>query len=289
MKTLDTLIEDVYALFDPNFTHTPNEDNIDEFCNSMKDLLRSRLKGRSPERGTLRFSNLGKPDRQLWYAAHAESQEEMSSKTYLKFMYGDVIEALLLFLVKEAGHTVERQQEEIEVNGVKGHIDAIIDGVTVDVKSASPQSYTKFASGSLYENDPFGYIGQLSGYASVLTPDTGGAFLAMDKVHGDICLLNLGPSIVTGYNVEGRIEHLKEVIDSKVAPPRCFGDEPDGKSGNRKLVTQCSYCPFKMDCWKDANGGQGLRTFLYSGKPRFLTQVAREPDVREVTREVIDV
>jgi len=37
-------------------------------------------------------------------------------------------------------------------------------------------------------------------------------------------------------------------------------------------------CDFKYTCWPD------VRTFLYSGKPRFLTKVVREPKVPEVTK-----
>lgn len=278
MAELRDLPTDIYNLFDPNVDNTPSEENLDVLCENLKALLRVRLgKQSTGPRNPLRFSNLGKPDRQLWYAAR-ESGEAISGKTSLKFAYGDVIEQLLLFLAKEAGHSVEREQEEIEVDGVLGHIDAIIDGVTVDVKSASPQSYAKFERGTLFEDDPFGYVGQISGYASTLTPDTGGAFLAFDKVHGDICVLNVGPSITNGYGVEARIEHLKGVIESDDIPERCYEDVPDGKSGNRKLSTPCSYCAFKNECWPS------LRTFLYAGKPRFLTDVQRVPDVPELRK-----
>ena len=279
---LNTIPQDIYDLFDPAAHHDVSEDNLDSFCDNLKDLLRRRLSTSSQAVGesVLRFSSLGRPDRQLWYMANAEagSGETFSGKTLLKFLYGDVIEQLLLFLVKEAGHEVTREQEELEVDGVKGHIDAVIDGVTVDVKSASPQGYTKFANGTLFENDPFGYIGQISSYASIVTPETGGAFLAFDKVHGDICVLRVGASITNAFDVSKRVAHLRGVIASSQAPKRCYPDEPDGKSGNRKLGTQCSYCSFKSPCW------DGLRTFLYSGKPRFLTEVARTPDVPEVTR-----
>ena len=47
--------------------------------------------------------------------------------------------------------------------------------------------------------------------------------------------------------------------------------EPDGKSGNTKLCTQCSYCDFKKICWPH------MRTFIYKGGPRYLINVAREP------------
>ncbi len=277
MKTLDTLVADIYSLFDPNKTHEPNEENLEQFAQNLKSILRTRLASRENVRDPLRFSALGKPDRQLWYMAKEYPSEEMTPKTYFKFLYGDVIEALLLFLAKESGHDVQSEQMEIEVDGVKGHIDAIIDGVVVDVKSASPFSYKKFKDHSLIENDPFGYIQQISGYTSEITPGKGGAFLAADKVGGDLTVMNVSSSIVESHPPAPRIAHLKEVIAQATPPPRCFDPEPDGKSGNMKLGTQCSYCAFKTECWP------GLRTFIYSTGPRYLTTVVKVPDVYEVT------
>lgn len=278
MKTLDTLPKDIFDLFDPLKTHEPNEDNIQAFGEIVKEVVRTALKEREPVDDPLRFSSLGKPDRQLWYMAKKEEGEALTSKTYFKFLYGHVIEALILFLAKEAGHKVEREQEEIEVNGVKGHIDAIIDGITVDVKSASPFAYKKFENGKIFEDDPFGYIQQISGYANVLTPEVGGAFLAFDKVHGDITILPVGTSITKDYEPLERINHLREVIASETMPPRCYPDVEDGKSGNRKLGTNCSYCPFKHKCW------EGLTGYYYSSGPRWLTQVRREPDVPKIPK-----
>ena len=59
-------------------------------------------------------------------------------------MFGDILEELLLFLAKEAGHTVTGQQDTLSISGVNGHRDAIIDGRLVDVKSASSYSFRKF-------------------------------------------------------------------------------------------------------------------------------------------------
>ena len=137
-KSLDTLVQDIYSLFDPKVGHEPNEENLDNFCNNLKELLKVRLSQRDGLGDAIRFSSLGKGDRQLWYDSQGFEKEELTAKTYFKFLYGDVIEQLVLFLCKEAGHEVTHEQEEIEVDGVLGHIDAIIDGVVVDVKSASP-------------------------------------------------------------------------------------------------------------------------------------------------------
>lgn len=279
-KTLGTLAEDILDLFNPNEGHEPSEDNLTEIADNIKDILRVRLAEREPARSPLRFSSLGKPDRQLWMDAHPTGEEEeLSSKTYFKFLYGDIIEQLILFLAKEAGHTVEREQEEIEVDGVKGHIDAIIDGQVVDVKSASPFGYKKFEQGDVVSDDPFGYVQQLAGYASVLTPGREAAWVAFDKVGGDICVSTLSASIIEDHDPAPRIEHLKEVIDSDEPPQLCYDPVPDGKSGNLKLPTGCSYCRHKFRCHPD------LRTFLYSTGPRYLTKVVKTPEVYEVKRE----
>ena len=278
---IDTLVSDIYALFDPKKEHVCNEDNLERFCQDLKQTLRERLSHKpEPEGGesVLRFSALGKPDRQLWFDAHPDgSHEEMTAKTYYKFLYGDVIEQLVLFLAREAGHSVESQQTEINVDGVKGHVDAIIDGVLVDAKSASPYGYQKLVKGTVFEDDPFGYVAQLSGYADVLTPGKPAAWLAVEKVSGDIAVVDLPLSKIKENPPAPRIAHLREVLASPEPPPFCYQPVPDGVKGNMKLPTACSYCKWKHRCHP------GLRTFLYSNGPRFLTTVVKTPDVLEVT------
>jgi hypothetical protein len=278
IKSLDTLVEDVYSLFNPSSTHVPSEENLDNITDELKDILRKRLAEQKRSTDPLRFSSLGKKDRQLWYQAHPDENsppEEMSPKTYFKFLYGDVIELLLLFLIKEAGHEVTDQQAEVEVDGVKGHIDAIIDGVVVDVKSASPFGYKKFKDNTVLSDDPFGYVEQLAGYSNVLTPGKAAAWVAFDKVDGSICVTPLSQSVIKDYPPDVRISHLRDVISEDEPPARCYEPKPDGKSGNMQLITGCSYCAFKKRCWPD------LRGFAYSNGPRYLTTVAKVPDVPE--------
>jgi len=151
-KTLDTLVQDIYALYDPEYDHIVDEENLDIFAEECKNILRSRLRKQDNSgRRAVRFSGLGKPDRQVWMDAHPDpdNEEKLLPKTYLKFQYGDLIEQLLLFLTREAGHTVTATQGQVEINGVTGSIDAIVDGVVVDVKSASPYGYKKFEQNSV--------------------------------------------------------------------------------------------------------------------------------------------
>lgn len=282
LPDLKTLPADIYKLFDPDEDHVCNEDNLNAFCENLKSLFRSRLGRYTPPVSPLRFSALGKPNRQVWYDAHPVEggKEALQPQTYVKFLYGDVIEQMLLFLAKEAGHEVTHEQAEVEVDGVYGHIDAIVDGVVVDVKSASPYGYKKFEQNSVVADDPFGYVAQLSGYSNVLTPNKDAAWLANDKVAGDICISTLPAVVIRHHDPAERIAELKEVISSDTPPELCYQPIPDGKSGNEKLSKPCSYCAHKFRCHPQ------LRTFLYSTGPRYLTKVVKTPDVYEVERVV---
>lgn len=280
-----TLPEDIYHLLDDETDHEVSEENVQWAGEVFKDLLRSRLTRRQSKsgEGVLRFSSLGKQDRQLWYAANKpETAEKMHGKQNFKFLYGDVLEVLLLFLAKESGHEVTHLQHEVEVDGVHGHTDAVIDGVPTDCKSASPFAYKKFEDGSYVFDDPFGYVKQLSGYAHALNKTERAGFLVADKVNGDICFAPLDAAYIKANPPSPRITELRSVVNSSEPPPRCYAPVPEGKSGNMKLDVGCSYCPFKNECWKDANGGQGLRKFFYSRGPVWLTKVVKEPKVDEI-------
>jgi len=187
----------------------------------------------------------------------------------------------MLFLAKESGHEVTHEQFEVEEDGVKGHMDAVIDGVPVDCKSASPYSYKKFEDGSFVFDDPFGYIPQLSGYAHKLGKTDEAGFFVSDKVDGSLCFAPIDEYTIEANPPGPRITHLRDVVNNPEPPSRCYEAVPEGKSGNMKLAVGCSYCPFKEDCWSDANNGQGLRKFFYSRGPVWLTDVKREPRVSE--------
>lgn len=272
-----TLPEDIYSILEDETDHVVSEDNVQWAGEVFKQLLRTRLAKREEKRGedVLRFSSLGKKDRQIWYAANMpEKAEKLTGKTKLKFLWGDLAEVLLLFLAKESGHEVTDEQVEVEQDGVTGHIDAIIDGVLVDVKTASPYSYEKFKSGDYVFNDPFGYIKQIAGYAHKTKSERAG-FLVANKVDAGLTFAEVDKAYLEGNPPAPRIEHLRRILDSDVPPERCYSDEPEGKSGNRKLGIGCSYCAFKEECWP------GLRKFWYSRGPVFLTKVVKEPKVDE--------
>lgn len=275
------LVDNIYRVVKEGTTVT--QDQADEFGKTLSDLIANRLKEQTqgPRKFTLRMSNLGKGARQLWYESRFEPNEKLEGHTLLKFIVGDITESLLLFLAKLAGHNVTDCQAQVDVKGIKGHIDADIDGVTVDVKSTSPYSFKKFKDGTLADDDAFGYIEQIAGYSKARGTD--GAFLAMDKVSGHLAYLPYPQEDLDAYDIEGRIDYLKQAMESDKEPDRCYPDKEEGASGNRILGINCSYCSHKTRCWSDANDGLGLRTFLYASGPKFFTKVEKEPKVYEAS------
>ena len=107
----------------------------------------------------------------------------------------------------------------------------------------------------------------------LVTDKENGYFLVFGKELGNICL---DKHKIDKAAYKPLVAQAKKDVNGAELPPRAFTSEPDGKSGNRRLKFNCSYCPFKKACWP------GLRTFLYSSGPRYLTTVKRVPDVTEV-------
>ena len=274
---IETLVDDIYKLMqDKEVPDGVNLDTeIDRFGEHVKSLMTTLFTEKREPNPRLRMSNIGKGERYLWNEAQLLETEAIDSPTLIKFMYGHLIEEMLIFMVRASGHKVSEEQKEVEVAGIKGHIDCLIDDELVDIKSASTFSFKKFKEGTLKDNDPFGYIDQIKGYAHALEKTRYG-WLAMDKQHGHLTVLQYdAKDLSPAPSVVDRIETLKTVVASPDAPERCYEDVPDGKSGNRKLSMNCSYCKFKHHCWPD------LRTFHYSTGPKYLTTVARQPNVRE--------
>ena len=185
---MNTLIEDIdKALQDLSLGKEKlSEELIEQFGEDVKESLRHWSTPREQQGFTLRVSNIGKPLRKLWFEKKYPSTEPISSSLSIKFLYGHLLEHLVLLLVKLSGHTVTDEQKEISLNGIKGHIDCKIDGEVVDIKSASKFAFNKFENDSLSEDDPFGYIAQLSTYEQAEGTEDG-YFLVINKETGELC------------------------------------------------------------------------------------------------------
>jgi len=285
MKSIDTLVKDIYDLFDPlvdvNLDEKEVDTQLDSFTKSLKETLKTFLNEVPTDRRNLRLSAIGKPARQLWYGKNSkEKPQPLEPSTRVKFLYGHMLEDLLILLSRLAGHTVTDLQKTVYVNGIKGHQDCVIDDVLVDIKSASASAFKKFEENTIHKDDPFGYIAQISAYAEANNVDEA-AFLAIDKSSGKICLTPIHS--LGMINAKERIDYLKGAMEQDTPPDRCYSDAVDGASGNRKLAFGCFYCEHKRTCWSDSNEGKGLRVFKYANGNRYLTQVKKAPNVEEVT------
>src|SRR4051812_17340375 len=113
-KNITTLVEDMQALLNEDVDHICSEESLDWAAGAFREVLSTRFRKRTTG-SAIRFSSLGKKNRQLWYEAHPpENVEKLTPSTHFKFLFGDVIELLLLFLAKEAGHEVTHEQHVVE-------------------------------------------------------------------------------------------------------------------------------------------------------------------------------
>ena len=282
MKELSTLVDDIYETVT---AITDGQEIPDELLDELGDKIKQTIKtwGTPQNRSKfkLRMSNIGRPARQLYYSNRQTKDVKHSPDTQIKFLYGHLLEDILIFFVKLSGHVVTDEQKEVSVNGIKGHMDCKIDGEVIDIKTASNYAFRKFKNKTLREDDPFGYISQLAGYEKAEGTNNGG-FLALNKESGELALYQ--PEELDKPNVKSLISNLLEIMLSYgKAPEKCYKPIPAGLKGNMKLPTGCFYCQHKIECNKDTNGGAGLRMFKYAKGIEYLTTVVVPPKVEEVT------
>lgn len=281
IKNIHTLIGDINELVGSE-TGWFDQQLSEEFARELGCRLVQNLAPRD-QVPTLRLSQMGsRCPRSLWASIHSPSvQEPLPAAARIKYTYGHLIEALAIAMAKAAGHEVTGEQDELIVDGIKGHRDCVIDGCVVDVKSCSSMAFLKFKDGSIAANDTFGYLDQLDGYLVGSLDDDlvrvkDRAYLwAIDKQLGRMCLYE---HRLRENSIRARIKEYKEIV-ALPEPPRCTcGTISDGKAGNIKLDTRASYSSYKHFCFPK------LRTFLYASGPVYLSKVVRKPDVPEVDK-----
>jgi len=249
-----------------------------------KDIA-SRLKAQfnEPEKTpTLRLSQMGpKCPCALWHSIHSPGEAEaLPPWAEIKFAFGHIHEALFITLAKAAGHEVTGEQDEISVDGVKGHRDCVIDGCVVDIKSTSSLAFKKFKERTIKSSDSFGYLEQLDAYLVGSLDDP--LVRVKDRAYDIAIDKTLGHMVLYEHtlreDIREKVASAKAIVARATAPACECGTVPDGKSGNIKLDVKASYSPQKYLCKPN------LRTFIYSDGPRFLTHIERLPDVPEIRR-----
>lgn len=290
MTNIATLVSDINAMLVNPAGYGIDPDNLTKALSSAGTgtavALHKSLSGEVKERpkNVVYATEVGiSCDRQLWYRVNAPHlAEKFTGSNIVKFTYGHIIEEVVLTLAKAAGHSVEREQESVTLTHpysdyiVRGRLDAVIDGVLVDVKSTTSFGFKDFMAGK--GGEKFGYKHQLGIYSEATGIKSKG-FLFINRDMGHIGYVDEHYKLNPSYH----FERLNRVLSAPGVEefPR-LSAEAHNTDGSQKLCTTCSYCSYKGDCWKDANAGKGLRSFVYSGKVVHLTHVVKAPTVPEV-------
>ena len=276
---INTLVGDIYTTLEGKAPYW-GFSSLD-LTSSLQEVYKKSNTIKERPAKTLYFSEIGDPcQRKLHYRFNSPHlAEKHDGNTLIKFFYGNMLEDFVLAATEAAGHVVADRQGRAILDlddgwKVTGKIDALIDGVLVDVKSTTKYGEEKFKHGLV--DDPFGYALQLGGYAVALGLTSAG-FLTIQKELGH---LGWYPIVVDKKKViSGAQAAVKAVTSDITELPRLDAVPQSKTSKNMKLCTSCGYCPYKKQCWPE------MRTFLYSNGPEFLVKVVDVPRVMEITNE----
>jgi len=242
---------------------------IEMFKKDCEDAVVKQFTGEREKEFRIRMSNVGKPLCQLQMdKKYSGDNSIVSYENYnhkLRNLFGDMIEAVVVMLLRTVKAKIEGVQGEVQLNtqyfDIKGTYDIIIDDKVYDIKSASPFAFEKkFGENGggfhkIAEDDVFGYLSQ--GYLySEATGKSFGGWIVVNKATGEI-LVTEPPEDDAEYRSQALAkvnENIKALMED--APfEKCYELEEEvfyrKKTGNKVLSSICSYCPYKHKCWGD--------------------------------------
>ena len=235
---------------------------IEEFGEACKNALLKQFEDQRRDKFEPRMSNIGRPLCQLQMEAKGVKGEGQPYNVKVRNTFGDIIEALAIFIMKSAGVNIKNEQKKVKYkfngNEIEGKQDVEIDEKIWDIKSASPYSFEKKfgEEGGFLEvvkEDSFGYASQGFLYGESQNKKFGG-WIAINKSTGEWTVCET-PAMIEPHKTEAlkkAKDNLKALKD-KVPFKRQYDDIAETfrskPTGNRVLGFVCSYCPYKLPCW----------------------------------------
>jgi len=253
-----------------------------------KDVYEAVLKQfgvSKPREFKLRMSNVGRPYCQLWFEKNKPETALPKPTTFImNMLLGDIVEAAFKGLLKEAGvqySDSDTVKLPIGTSNINGTYDIVIDGAVDDIKSASDWSYKhKFESyETLKASDPFGYVGQLAGYAKASGLKVGGWWV-INKANGDFKYIP-----ASSIDIEEEISKIKITHDKLKTNKfeRCFEPQAEtfrGKpTGNKILGTECGFCDYRFSCWPSLKELPAVKSQAKDPKIVKYVELAKEYEV----------
>ena len=235
---------------------------VEEFGEACKNALLKQFEDQRRNKFEPRMSNIGRPLCQLQMEAKGVKGEGQPYNVKVRNTFGDIIEALAIFIMKSAGVNIKNEQKKVKYkfngNEIEGKQDVEIDEKIWDIKSASPYSFEKKfgEEGGFLEvvkEDSFGYASQGFLYGESQNKKFGG-WIAINKSTGEWTVCET-PALIDPLKTEAlkkAKDNLKALKD-KAPFKKQYDDIAEtfrGKpTGNRVLGFVCSYCPYKLPCW----------------------------------------
>jgi len=235
---------------------------VEEFGEACKNALLKQFTEDRRSKFEPRMSNIGRPLCQLQMEAKGIKGEGQPYNVKMRNTFGDLIEALALFVMKSAGVVVENEQKKVVYkfgeNKIEGRQDVEINKKIWDIKSASPYSFEKkFGEeggfNEVVKDDTFGYASQGFLYSEGQGKDFGG-WIAINKSTGEWTVCET-PTLHDEYKkvaLDKAKENFKALQDgvpfkrNYEAVEETFRSKP---TGNKVLGFACSFCPYKLPCW----------------------------------------
>ena len=242
---------------------------IEEFKEACGNALEKQFSSRENSY-RIRMSGIGRPLCQQKLDKNPDVKSENDYTLIMKFLLGDLIEAVAIAVMKASGVEIQDEQKGVELDiadmTMNGTYDVKINDKIYDIKSTSPAAFSsKFGANGGYElvkeNDPFGYITQGYLYSEASGSDFGG-WIAINKSTGEWAVCE-APDL--------QDEDKKQALDSaRESIKNILADEPFKKefedvpetykdtdksikpTGNRLLGKDCSFCGYKKHCWPKA-------------------------------------
>jgi hypothetical protein len=242
-KNINTVIPDIYNVMKSKEYSGDLQTIAMQAGREVEEAIKNAFEPYE-QKTNLRMSGIGRCERAQWYAVKGYTPEELDGSVYLTFLQGHVLEAVIVALVKLAGHRIEDQQKKHTVEGINGSQDCTIDGELVDIKTASAWSWDNKFTPTGIADDGFGYIKQLSAYGKNDNREHG-YFLALNKNKSTLKLCKQELE----QDVDTFIVDLKDKMESDTPPMRLAKATTLTKQGEEKLCMTCAFCNFKNDCY----------------------------------------
>jgi len=235
---------------------------VQEFGEACKNALLKQFEDVRRDKFEPRMSNIGRPLCQLQMESKGVKGEGQPYSNKMRNTFGDLIEALSIFVMKSANIKLKNEQKKVKYKfdggEIEGRQDVEIDGKIWDIKSASPYSFDKKfgEAGGFSEvarDDSFGYVSQGFLYSESQKKNFGG-WIVVNKSTGEWAVCETPASVEEHKEkaLNTAKDNYKAIKEGKPFK-RCFSDVAETfrtkPTGNRVLGFVCSYCPYKLPCW----------------------------------------